>query len=148
MTLQGAGDNKAVIKHAIFSANGYLVLSLLAKRSVMHVYGIKNCNTVKKALTWLDENDISYTFHDFKKEGVSEVKLRAWEDQIGWEPLVNKRGTTWRQLSPAEQTAVTDSISANALMQAKTSVIKRPVIESSAGIIVGFDESEYKSKLK
>ena len=114
----------------------------------MHVYGIKNCNTVKKALSWLEENDIPYTFHDFKKEGVSEEKLRTWEDQVGWEPLVNKRGTTWRQLSPEEQTAVTDAASANALMQAKTSVIKRPVIESSAGIIVGFDESAYKAKLK
>lgn len=113
----------------------------------MHVYGIKNCNTVKKALTWLEEKAISYTFHDFKKEGISEEKLRTWENQIGWEPLVNKRGTTWRQLSSEEQTAVVDSDSANALMQAKTSVIKRPVIESSGGIIVGFDESEYKAKL-
>ncbi|GGH04938.1 arsenate reductase [Parapedobacter pyrenivorans] len=113
----------------------------------MHVYGIKNCNTVKKALTWLEDNAISYTFHDFKKEGISEEKLLTWENQIGWEPLVNKRGTTWRQLSSEEQTAVIDSDSANALMQAKTSVIKRPVIESKGGIIVGFDESEYKAKL-
>ncbi|WP_353126231.1 ArsC family reductase [Parapedobacter pyrenivorans] len=113
----------------------------------MHVYGIKNCNTVKKALTWLEDNAISYTFHDFKKEGISEEKLLTWENQIGWEPLVNKRGTTWRQLSSEEQTAVIDSDSANALMQAKTSVIKRPVIESNGGIIVGFDESEYKAKL-
>ncbi len=114
----------------------------------MHVYGIKNCNTVKKALTWLDENNIAYTFHDFKKEGVSAEKLQAWENEIGWEPLVNKRGTTWRQLTPVEQNAVVDSASANKLMQAKTSVIKRPVIESSHGIILGFDEVEYTSKLK
>ncbi|WP_257670069.1 ArsC family reductase [Parapedobacter tibetensis] len=114
----------------------------------MHVYGIKNCNTVKKALTWLEENNVPYTFHDFKKEGVTVEKLRAWEDETGWEPLVNKRGTTWRQLSPTEQNAVRDAESANKLMQVKTSVIKRPVIESSNGIILGFDEAEYETKLK
>ncbi len=114
----------------------------------MHIYGIKNCNTVKKALTWLEENNIPYTFHDFKKEGVSSDKLEAWEQQTGWEPLVNKRGTTWRQLSPEAQSAVVDAVSANALMQEKTSVIKRPVIESPAGIILGFDAAEYSAKLK
>ena len=114
----------------------------------MHVYGIKNCNTVKKALTWLEDEGIPFTFHDFKKEGVSREKLEAWEKQTGWEALVNKRGTTWRQLSPVEQQAVVDASSANALMQAKTSVIKRPVIESPNGIILGFDEAEYRNKLK
>ncbi|MGK6353143.1 ArsC family reductase [Parapedobacter sp. DT-150] len=114
----------------------------------MHVYGIKNCNTVKKALSWLEENNIAYTFHDFKKEGVSEEKLQAWEHQVGWEPLVNKRGTTWRQLSPAEQNAVVDAASANELMQAKTSLIKRPVIESPTGVLLGFDEAEYNNTLK
>lgn len=114
----------------------------------MQVYGIKNCNTVKKALTWLDENNIPYTFHDFKKEGVSLAKLEEWEQQIGWEPLVNKRGTTWRQLSPEAQRAVVDAASANALMQEKTSVIKRPVIESPAGFVLGFDIDEYNTKLK
>lgn len=114
----------------------------------MHVYGIKNCNTVKKALTWLEENNIPYTFHDFKKEGISLDKLNGWEQQIGWEPLVNKRGTTWRQLSPEVQRAVVDATSANALMQEKTSVIKRPVIESPAGVILGFDATEYETKLK
>lgn len=114
----------------------------------MHVYGIKNCNTVKKALTWLEENNIAYTFHDFKKEGISEEKLKMWEKETGWEPLVNKRGTTWRQLSPEVQNAVVDARSANELMQAKTSVIKRPVIESPKGVILGFDNEEYAAKLK
>jgi len=114
----------------------------------MHVYGIKNCNTVKKALDWLSKEGIAYTFHDFKKEGITEEKLRTWENQTGWEPLVNKRGTTWRQLSPEEQLAVVDAASANRLMQAKTSVIKRPVIESPKGIILGFNENEYQAKLK
>ncbi|MFC7523622.1 ArsC family reductase [Parapedobacter sp. GCM10030251] len=114
----------------------------------MHVYGIKNCNTVKKALDWLSKEGIAYTFHDFKKEGITEEKLRTWENQTGWEPLVNKRGTTWRQLSPEEQHAVVDAASANRLMQAKTSVIKRPVIEIPKGIILGFNENEYQAKLK
>src|SRR5690606_32064675 len=114
----------------------------------MHVYGIKNCNTEKKALGWLTKEGIDYTFHDFKKEGVSEEKLRTWENQTGREPLVNKRGTTWRQLSPEEQNAIVDATSANRLMQTKTSVIKRPVIESPKGVILGFDENEYTAKLK
>ena len=114
---------------------------------MMHVYGIKNCNTVKKALTWLDEHRIAYTFHDFKKEGVSSDKLEGCEKQIGWEPLVNKRGTTWRKLSPEAQSAVVDAAPANALMQEKTSVIRRPVIESPRGVIVGFDAAEYEDKL-
>ena len=114
----------------------------------MHIYGIKNCNTVKKALTWLEENNIPYTFHDFKKEGVSLSKLETWEQQLGWEPLVNKRGTTWRKLTPEEQRAVVDAASANALMQEKTSIIKRPVLESPAGVILGFDPTEYETKLK
>lgn len=114
----------------------------------MHVYGIKNCNTVKKALSWLEENNIPYTFHDFKKAGVSDEKLTEWERQVGWEPLVNKRGTTWRQLPPETQHAIVDAASANQLMQAKTSVIKRPVIETPKGLVLGFDESEYTIKLK
>ncbi|MFC3199288.1 ArsC family reductase [Parapedobacter deserti] len=114
----------------------------------MHIYGIKNCNTVKKALTWLEENNIPYTFHDFKKEGVSEEKLKMWAKEIGWEPLVNKKGTTWRQLSPAEQSAAVDAQSAFTLMQAKTSVIRRPVIESPKGLILGFNPDEYAIKFK
>jgi len=144
---EGVG-NRAEINQVFFSATGYLILSLFAKSFNMHVYGIKNCNTVKKALTWLDENNIPYTFHDFKKEGVSLDKLETWEQQIAWESLVNKRGTTWRQLSPEAQHAVVDTASANALMQEKTSVIKRPVIESPAGVILGFDADEYQAKLK
>lgn len=73
----------------------------------MKVYGIKNCNTVKKALDWLTANKIQYDFHDFKKMGVTKDKLEEWTSQIGWEPLVNKRGTTWKQLDPKRQAAVT-----------------------------------------
>ncbi|MEH6306034.1 arsenate reductase [Olivibacter sp. CPCC 100613] len=114
----------------------------------MKIYGIKNCNTVKKALEWLEKNEISYDFQDFKKLGVSEDTLQRWEEEVSWELLVNKRGTTWRSLSDAEKEAVVDQYTANKLMQEKTSVIKRPVIESPKGLIVGFDEKEYLDKLK
>jgi arsenate reductase len=110
----------------------------------MKVYGIKNCNTVKKALDWLTENKIAYEFHDFKKLGVSESKLGEWADKLGWEPLVNKRGTTWKQLEPERQKAVNSKQEAFKLMQEKTSVIKRPVIETDNGVLLGFDEAEYK----
>ncbi|PRD44153.1 ArsC family reductase [Sphingobacterium haloxyli] len=114
----------------------------------LQVYGIKNCNTVKKALTWLDENKIAYTFHDYKKEPATLQQLEAWENEISWEALVNKKGTTWRKLSPEEQTTVVDADSANQVLLKNNSMIKRPLIESSKGIILGFDEEEYQAKLK
>lgn len=114
----------------------------------MKVYGIKNCNTVKKALVWLENNGIKYEFQDFKKLGVREDTLKEWEKEVSWEKLVNKKGTTWRSLPELEKEAVVNQDSANKLMQEKTSVIKRPVIESPKGLILGFDEQEYTDKLK
>lgn len=114
----------------------------------MTVYGIKNCNTVKSALAWLKENGKSFEFHDYKAKGVSEATLKSWIQQVGWETLVNKRGTTWRQLDPQTQSKVKDERSAIALMMEKTSVIKRPLIEHNGKVvIVGFDEQEYASRL-
>ncbi|HEV8515588.1 MAG TPA: ArsC family reductase [Cyclobacteriaceae bacterium] len=115
----------------------------------MIVYGIKNCNTVKSALEWLNKNKIEFEFHDYKKLGITEAKLTAWSKQIGWESLVNKRGTTWRQLDEAVQKKVVNEKSAIALMMEKTSVIKRPLIEESNKVLLlGFDEAEYKKTLK
>lgn len=111
----------------------------------MIVYGIKNCNTVKKALDWLSENNIPYEFHDFKKLGISETKLEEWALKMGWEPLVNKRGTTWKQLDTERQNTVNSKQEAFKLMQEKTSVIKRPVIETEKSTYVGFDETAYKT---
>lgn len=109
------------------------------------VYGIKNCNTVKSALDWLKQHNVEYEFHDFKSKGVTATKLKEWCAQAGWERLVNKRGTTWRQLPADAQEKVKDQSSAVALMQEKTSVIKRPVIELSGKIVaVGFDEPRYR----
>lgn len=115
----------------------------------MIVYGIKNCNTVKTALEWLKKNYIEFEFHDYKAKGISESKLKAWSKQVGWESLVNKRGTTWRQLDEAIQTSITNERAAIALMREKTSVIKRPLVEINDNVVIlGFDESEYKLKFK
>ena len=115
----------------------------------MTVYGIKNCNTVKSALDWLNKNKVEFEFHDYKKSGVTEPKLAAWIKQVGWESLVNKRGTTWRQLDETVQKKVTNEEAAIALMLEKTSVIKRPLIEEDNKVLLlGFDETEYKKMLK
>src|SRR5690606_9718867 len=110
----------------------------------LKIYGIKNCNTVKSALNWLDENGVAYEFHDFKTKGVTAAQLKDWVAQVGWETLVHKRGTTWRKLSPEEQSKVKSASSAIALMKEKTSVIKRPVVEADGELVaVGFDPDEY-----
>lgn len=107
------------------------------------VYGIPNCNTVKKARVWLDEQGVAYTFHDYKKQGVPADRLDAWIKAVGWEPLVNRQGTTWRKLDEATKAGVVDALSAKALMLAQASVIKRPVIEKSGQVLsVGFDEKK------
>jgi Spx/MgsR family transcriptional regulator len=115
----------------------------------MTVYGIKNCNTVKSALDWLKKHNVEFEFHDYKTKGVTDAKLKSWTKQVGWESLVNKRGTTWRQLDPAEQAKITGETAAIALMKEKTSVIKRPLIEDDGNVLLlGFDEAEYTRKLK
>lgn len=108
------------------------------------VYGIKNCNTVKSALAWLTENNIEFEFHDYKSKGISDGKLKSWSKQIGWERLVNKKGTTWRQLDETIQEKVTNEAAAISLMKDKTSVIKRPLIEKDGKVVVlGFEEVAY-----
>jgi len=110
----------------------------------MIVYGIPNCDTVKRARVWLDGRRAGYTFHDFKKAGVPEQRLDAWLKASGWETLLNRKGTTWRQLDAAAQARVSDAKSARALMLEQPSVIKRPVVEWDDGrITVGFDEGEW-----
>lgn len=109
------------------------------------LYGIPNCDTVKKARRWLAERGIDYRFHDFKKAGVPEAQLQQWLAEFGWETVVNRKGTTWRKLSDAEKAAVTDSASAKSLLLQKPSMIKRPVLESPRGRVIGFNESEFKS---
>ena len=115
----------------------------------MIVYGIKNCNTVKSALDWLKKKKIDYEFHDYKSQGITEAKLKAWIKQVGWETLVNKKGMTWRQLDDKLKAKVTNQSAAIELMMEKTSVIKRPLIEVKDKVVaVGFDEGEYSKLLK
>jgi arsenate reductase (glutaredoxin) len=108
------------------------------------VYGIPNCNSVQKARTWLNEHQINYEFHDYKKSGVTKDKLISWSKQLGWENLLNKKGTTWRELEEGVQNSITTQTAAIKLMQENTSIIKRPVIEKDGKIVViRFNEAEY-----
>jgi arsenate reductase (glutaredoxin) len=111
------------------------------------LYGITNCDTVKKARRWLEERGVEYAFHDYKKQGVPEPRLDRWLDELGWQKLVNRQGTTWRKLDLAVQAGVVDANSARALMLAQPSVIKRPVIEAAGHLLVGFDEATYERDL-
>jgi arsenate reductase (glutaredoxin) len=111
------------------------------------LYGIPNCDTVKKARTWLADHSKAHEFHDFKKHGVPTAELARWADALGWEALLNRKGTTWRNLAPADQAAVHDSASAQALMQAQASVIKRPVVDWGDGALtVGFDAEMWEKR--
>ncbi len=118
-----------------------------AKESPIQVYGIKNCSTVKKALDWLTENQKDFEFHDFKKEPASTKQLENWEKHVSWETLVNKRGTTWRKLDADVQARVQNATTANEVLLAHNSLIKRPVIVHDGGVLVGFDEEAYKTQL-
>ena len=104
----------------------------------IRLYGIPNCDTVKKARAWLDARGIGYVFHDYKKEGADPARLAAWSDAAGWETLLNRRGTTFRALRDADKADI-DRAKALRLMQAHPSLIKRPVVEYDGGVLVGFD---------
>ena len=110
------------------------------------IYGIKNCDTMKKAFTWLEKNKVDYVFHDYKKEGAPPAKLKAWSKQVGWEKLANSRGPTWRKIPEAERENLNEA-KALALLEKNTSAIKRPVIEAGATLLVGFDEAEFAKTL-
>lgn len=113
------------------------------------LYGIPNCDTVKKARAWLTEQGVAHRFHDFKKQGVPAQSLDAWIKTVGWEKLVNRQGTTWRKLAEASKAAVADATSARALLLAQPSVIKRPVVEWSAGeVTVGFEPQAWQLRLR
>jgi Spx/MgsR family transcriptional regulator len=111
------------------------------------VYGIPNCDTVKKARVWLDQNAIPYAFHDYKKLGADPPKLSEWADQVGWEVLLNRRGTTFRALSPEDKEGL-DAAKAIDVMAAHPSCIKRPVVEHAGGLLVGFDDQVWTKALR
>ena len=107
-------------------------------------YGIPNCDTVKKARTWLEAKGIAYGFHDYKKEGADRAKLAAWCKAAGWETLLNRAGTTFKKL-PDTDKADLDEAKAIALMLAQPSMIKRPVVEHPEGLLVGFKPDQWEA---
>ena len=111
------------------------------------IYGIKNCDTMKKALSWLDAHGVSYDFHDYKAAGIDVARLKAWANQVGWEVLLNTRGTTWRKLSPTQQAHV-DEAKALKLMSEHPTLIKRPVLENDKALLIGFVPERYTEAFK
>jgi len=110
------------------------------------IYGIKNCDTMKKARAWLDKKGVAYSFHDYKAEGIDKAHLEKWAKQAGWETLLNRAGTTFRKLPDKDKANITEK-KALALMLAQPSMIKRPVLEVGKKLLVGFKEDEYAKEL-
>lgn len=110
------------------------------------LYGIPNCDTVKKARTWLDQHGIAYAFHDYKKQGADAAQLARWVEQARWETVLNRRGTTFRALPEADK-ADLDATRAVTVMAANPSCIKRPVMEHPGGLLVGFDAKAWEAAL-
>jgi arsenate reductase (glutaredoxin) len=108
------------------------------------LFGIKNCDTMKKAWTWLDDHGVAYDFHDYKKEGIDRATLGGWVAQVGWEVLLNRSGTTFRKLPDADRTNL-DAAKAVGLMLAQPSMIKRPVLEAGGRLLVGFKPADYET---
>ena len=108
------------------------------------LYGISNCDTIRKARRWLQEAHIDFHFHDYRKEGLDEDKLRHWVDLMGWEQLINKRGTTWRKLPEEKKAAMTKENAIQAILE-QPAIIKRPLLDLGDKPILGFDETLYKS---
>ena len=110
---------------------------------MIHVYGIPNCDTVKKALTWLKENNVAFDFHDFKKEGITALKLKEWLKTAALDQVLNKKSIAFRNLTASERQQTTIKAKAIKLMQNNTNLIKRPVIETAGTILNGFNKDEF-----
>lgn len=114
----------------------------MAKSKSVTIHGIKNCDTMKKARTWLDEHRVAYAFHDYKVEGIDKASLERWAKAVGWEILLNRAGTTFRKLPDAQRENVTEK-KAIALMLEQPSMIKRPVLDVGGKLLVGFKAEVY-----
>ncbi|ADZ90414.1 ArsC family reductase [Marinomonas mediterranea] len=112
--------------------------------TMITIYGIKNCDTMKKAMRWLDNRGTEYTFHDYRKDGLDEALLTAWINTLGWESIVNKRGTTWRKLDDAIKEKMDNQLALTTLIE-QPAMIKRPLLITGAGITLGFKEAEYEA---
>ncbi|WP_145521647.1 ArsC family reductase [Yersinia aldovae] len=110
----------------------------------LRLYGIKNCDTIKKARRWLEEQGIAYQFHDYRVDGLNDEHLQSFIDKLGWEPLLNTRGTTWRKLPQEQRDAIIDVQRAKALMLAQPAIIKRPLLQAESGeMLLGFNIESY-----
>ena len=112
--------------------------------ATLKMYGIPNCDTVKKARTWIEKKKLAYEFHDYKKLGVDEKKLKGWCKEFGYEQVLNQKGTTWRKLDEKIRAGMTEA-KALKLMQEQPSVIKRPIVEQGETVLLGFNEALYES---
>ncbi|MBC8212015.1 MAG: ArsC family reductase [Gammaproteobacteria bacterium] len=110
------------------------------------MYGIRNCDTIKKARAWLDQHAIHYQFHDYKKHGIDHDQLQRWVSELGWEQLINKRGTSWRKLDQQQQSVMDDSLAVKVMMQ-NPSIIRRPLLVVGEQKILGFNEKTYAQEL-
>ncbi|MDQ8731145.1 ArsC family reductase [Bradyrhizobium sp. LHD-71] len=110
------------------------------------IYGIKNCDTMKKARAWLDAHRVAYSFHDYKVEGIDKKRLEGWAKEVGWEALLNRAGTTFRKLPEKDKQGLT-AAKATALMLDQPSMIKRPVLETGRNLVVGFKPDIYAAEL-
>lgn len=114
------------------------------QQTTLTMYGIKNCDTIKKARSWLEDQGIAYHFHDYRADGLTEQQLRGFVAQLGWEPLLNTRGTTWRKLDEAQRNACDNADAAIALMLAQPAIIKRPLLDDGNGhALLGFNADAY-----
>nr|BAT25742.1 arsenate reductase [Aureimonas altamirensis] len=114
----------------------------LERTVTVSIYGIKNCDTMKKARAWLDAQGVSYAFHDYRSEGLEPSRLQGWIDALGWETVLNRAGTTFRKL-PDEEKSGLDAEKAKALMLKQPSMIKRPILEADGALLAGFKPAEY-----
>jgi arsenate reductase len=119
----------------------------MASKRAVTIYGIKNCDTVKKARAWLDTNGVAYTFHDYKSQGIDRARLEAWARDVGWDTLINRAGTTFRKLTDAAKTGL-DERKALALMLDQPSMIKRPVLDLDGRLVVGFKPEQYEEAVR
>ncbi|MEB7887912.1 ArsC family reductase [Hafnia alvei] len=118
-------------------------MTTLSENTSLYLYGIKNCDTIKKAKKWLEEQQIAYQFHDYRTDGLDAELLRTFIEQLGWESLLNTRGTTWRKLNESVRQSINNADSAAELMLAQPAIIKRPLLAHNHRMLLGFNPDQY-----
>ncbi|KKI42247.1 ArsC family reductase [Hafnia alvei] len=118
-------------------------MTALSENTSLYLYGIKNCDTIKKAKKWLEEQQIAYQFHDYRADGLDAELLRTFIEQLGWESLLNTRGTTWRKLNESVRQSINNADSAAELMLAQPAIIKRPLFAHNHRMLLGFNPDQY-----